>query len=72
MGSIIAVSRKPLDDTPAPGRNRPGQPRIITCRYLNLDGNRCTGEALDPGADILICIRHAGLVLELARSEVTP
>lgn len=32
--------------------------RIVTCRVLNRLGNQCTGEAVDPDAELLICTRH--------------
>lgn len=32
--------------------------RIVTCRVLTRLGNQCTGEAVDPAAELLICTRH--------------
>ncbi|MFF4847977.1 hypothetical protein [Streptomyces sp. NPDC001194] len=32
--------------------------RIVTCRMTDRWGNRCTGEAIDPDGEALICIRH--------------
>lgn len=32
--------------------------RIVTCRVLNGRGNQCTGEAVDPDAELKICARH--------------
>jgi hypothetical protein len=32
--------------------------RIVTCRVLNRHSNQCTGEAVDPEAELLICARH--------------
>lgn len=32
--------------------------RIVTCRVLSGRGNRCTGEAVDPNAELKICARH--------------
>jgi hypothetical protein len=32
--------------------------RIVTCRVLSGRGNQCTGEAVDPNAELLICVRH--------------
>lgn len=32
--------------------------RIVTCRVLNRLGDRCTAEAVDPTAELLICTRH--------------
>ncbi|MGW0169534.1 hypothetical protein ACWDWT_30815 [Streptomyces sp. NPDC003343] len=30
----------------------------VTCRVLNRHGNQCTGEAVDPHAELKICTRH--------------
>ncbi|MFG3586595.1 hypothetical protein [Streptomyces sp. NPDC047990] len=32
--------------------------RIVTCRVLSGRGTQCTGEAVDPNAELLICARH--------------
>ena len=32
--------------------------RIVTCRVLSGRGAQCTGEAVDPNAELLICARH--------------
>lgn len=32
--------------------------RIVRCRVHNRLGNPCTGEAVDPTAELLICSRH--------------
>jgi hypothetical protein len=40
---------------------------VITCRYVDRNGNRCTGEATDPEAELLLCIRHMACALELVR-----
>lgn len=32
--------------------------RIVTCRVLSGRGVQCTGEAVDPGAELKICVRH--------------
>lgn len=42
--------------------------RIVRCRMTNTTNDRCTGEALDPDGEILICARHAGLVFELVNA----
>lgn len=34
--------------------------RIVTCRVLSGRGNQCTGEAVDPEAELKICVRHLG------------
>ena len=30
----------------------------VTCRVLNGRGNQCTAEAVDPNAELKICVRH--------------
>jgi len=30
----------------------------VTCRVLTGRGNQCTGEAVDPHAELKICVRH--------------
>jgi len=32
--------------------------RIVTCRVLSGRGSQCTGEAVDPNAELKICARH--------------
>jgi hypothetical protein len=32
--------------------------KYVTCRVLSGKGNQCTGEAVDPNAELLICTRH--------------
>lgn len=32
--------------------------RFVTCRVLNRRGDQCTGEAVDPDAELKICVRH--------------
>lgn len=32
--------------------------RLVRCRVHNRLGNPCTGEAVDPDAELLICARH--------------
>ncbi|MFF7200495.1 hypothetical protein [Streptomyces sp. NPDC008141] len=44
--------------------------RIVTCRMTNRLGNRCTAEAIDPGGEAVICVRHAAEVMRtLALAE---
>lgn len=38
---------------------------IVRCRYLRLNDTRCTGEAVDGGADVLLCTKHLGRALRL-------
>jgi len=38
---------------------------FVTCIVPNRrNGDRCTAEALDPDADVLICAKHAAAVLD--------
>lgn len=32
--------------------------RIVRCRVHNRMGNPCSDEAVDPDAELLICVRH--------------
>lgn len=32
--------------------------KYVTCRVLNRNANQCTAEAVDPDAELLICVRH--------------
>lgn len=41
--------------------------RLTRCRYLDRYDNRCTGEAVDPEGEVLLCITHLGRALELFR-----
>lgn len=43
-------------------------PRLVRCRYLRLSGEQCTGEAADPQADVLLCLKHMARVVEHARA----
>jgi hypothetical protein len=36
----------------------------VQCRYLRRSGEQCTGEAADPTADVLLCIKHMARVVE--------
>lgn len=49
--------------------DHPPAERRITCRYLNRHGDQCTGEAVDAQGEILLCVRHLGLALELVRAR---
>jgi hypothetical protein len=33
--------------------------RKVRCRYVRMNGERCTGEAIDPLEDIVLCPKHA-------------
>ena len=41
--------------------------RIVRCRVLNRLSDQCTGEAVDPGAELLICARHLAAAQRLIR-----
>ena len=43
--------------------------RRTTCRYLRRDNNQCTGEAVDPNGEILLCTKHLARALELVRAH---
>jgi hypothetical protein len=36
-----------------------------TCRYVSVGAGLCTGEAVDQEADVLLCQKHLGRVLEV-------
>ncbi len=39
--------------------------RIIRCRVLGKHSNPCTGEAVDPDGELLICERHLAAALRI-------
>lgn len=43
--------------------------RIVRCRMLNAKNDQCTAQALDEQGEVLICQRHAALVLELIQTR---
>jgi hypothetical protein len=49
----------------------PAADRKVRCRYLTTGKrgqvDQCTGEAVDPDGEILLCILHLGRALELLR-----
>jgi hypothetical protein len=40
-------------------------PRRVTCRVLTRRGDRCTGEAVIPDAELQICTRHLAEAMRL-------
>ncbi len=48
---------------------QPAAERIVRCRYLQAHPrhglNQCTSEAADPEGEILLCVRHLALAIEL-------
>lgn len=44
--------------------------RYATCRVVDRFGDRCTGEAVDPAAELLICTRHLAQAQRLIRDAV--
>lgn len=45
--------------------------KYTQCRYLRRSGDQCTAEAVDPTADVLLCIKHMARVVEHARATYT-
>ena len=41
--------------------------RLTRCRYQRRNNELCTGEAVDPDADILICQKHLARAVALVR-----
>lgn len=58
--SVATHGREVAEQQPAP--------RLVRCRYLRQSGEQCTGEALDPTADVLLCTKHTARVVEHARA----
>ncbi|WP_165906273.1 hypothetical protein [Streptomyces sp. Z26] len=44
--------------------------RRITCRYLKAYDTQCTAEAVDPGGEVLLCIRHLAAAQRLVGAAV--
>lgn len=42
----------------------------VTCRVLSGRGVQCTAEAVDPGAELLICVRHLAEAQRLLQSAL--
>lgn len=45
--------------------------RRVTCRYLKAFGTQCTGEAVDPDAEVLLCTAHLAAAYRLFSSAAT-
>lgn len=43
--------------------------RRVSCRYTRRDGNLCTGEAVDPDGEVLLCVKHLGRAMEMIRGR---
>lgn len=43
--------------------------RLVTCRYLNRHADQCTGEAVQPDAEVLLCTRHLAAAIEFLRAS---
>lgn len=41
--------------------------RAIRCRYLDRRDNRCESEALDPDAELVLCVRHTAAAVALSK-----
>ncbi|MCW2920005.1 MAG: hypothetical protein JWN52_8073 [Actinomycetia bacterium] len=63
---IITTARPPKAErsslTP-----KPTAAKLERCRYLGRGDNQCTGEVLDPAAEILLCRKHLARALQLIR-----
>ena len=42
---------------------------VVRCRYLDRNSNQCTGEAVDPLGEVLLCTRHLARALELVQAR---
>lgn len=47
-------------------------PRRVTCRMTDRHHDQCTGEALDPNGEVLICATHAAAVMRLVNERLKP
>lgn len=43
--------------------------RLIRCRYLRRNSQQCTGEAVDPDGDILLCTKHLARAIAMVRAH---
>lgn len=41
--------------------------RTVRCRYLRRNDEQCTGEVLDPNADVLLCGKHVARAMRLVQ-----
>lgn len=41
--------------------------RVARCRYLDRHQNRCTGEAVEEGAEIELCTKHLAYAWAMIR-----
>lgn len=39
--------------------------RVVRCRVLGKQSNPCTGEAIDPDGELLICPRHLAMAMRM-------
>ncbi len=44
--------------------------RRVTCRMTDSHHDQCTGEAIDPDGEVLICLRHAAEVMRLVNERM--
>lgn len=42
----------------------------VYCRYLNRVSDQCTGEAVDPDGEVLLCSKHLAAATELVRRRL--
>lgn len=68
MGYGVRVSHVPDPEAPGTGRAGRGESRLTLCRYLTHRGpvlERCSAEAVEPDAEIELCLTHLAAALEL-------
>lgn len=55
----------PATRTPASG---PTTDRAVRCRYRRRNDEMCTGGAVDPDGDVLLCTKHLARAMTLIRT----
>lgn len=45
----------------------PTHKRRVCCRYRRRDGEMCTGEALEPDGEIILCGKHTARAIIMAK-----
>lgn len=41
----------------------------VFCRYLRLSDRQCTGEAVDPDGDVLLCSKHLARAMVMINGQ---
>lgn len=66
---IVAVSKKQAPGAADTTRRADRDARVVLCRVLRRGtSGQCTGEAVDPNGELLICSRHLARAIELLRA----